>query len=332
MATRSGPALPEGLVSLIVREAVRTDKRIVHISSSYHLFGLYVATSRGLWHLAFLLTTHCQASRLQLSSFEAVHALNRRLSAEAIEAFFQLNTFLLSNPNDLPHLRVVRHIEVTGIGVLWLCGPEFSDCDISKLPTLQNLKTITIIANSQPGWQGTVRSRIGSGKHTAKLECIDVGLYELTTSQHCDARIYLKDSLVYEAFPAATTMAAVGTISSLVGEKWTQRKAKGMTLKHERIRSDHWVGLHLALWMVCHETQRLKEKGIDLGLSASERMVLDDIRKERFLFADDVPLLGGLLPSGAGLRDVGGVEGLRDPELMEWVSELMALNMKRLPL
>lgn len=241
-----------------------------------------------------------------------------------------MNVFRIDHQKGVQHLHTMRHIDFSNVGALRLSGAGFSDFEIGKLVRLPKLKTVTIASDLIAGWQDTVRRRLEASKSTSKLVCIRVGVYQLAPAGTSNIKIYLRNNQVSRAYPTATRMAAGGTISSLINSMWEHRQAKTHSDPHCRIRSDRWTDLHLALWLICYEIWLTAQKGGHRhGLTAEEIGIVNDFRGNRFFSNTHVPLTSVLLPSDVELKDLD--PALHGPELLEWASELLALNMQHFP-
>lgn len=203
--------------------------------------------------------------------------VNRQIGAEARDAFFDVNTIRLSDPEDkLIYLDETRNIELTG---------ALSLSNDSRIFGWNHYKTVTSFAASRKlrsltfdydglanPWQ-SLRQRIEEGvrvRHGLELTCIDFGLFELNTPIKTKAKIYFKDFALSSAVPRAKVLESRYRFQD---PEWIAQPfyKLGRSRQCEIAYRQPEVVL-LARWMLAHET-------LQLYRSATNRSLLTPFEK-----------------------------------------------------
>lgn len=263
----------------------------------------------------------------------------RKVSAEAIEAFFDVNAIRARSLGVItsPSFEKARYLEMSGEAEYELChGATTVGCLAGIIGSLRKLKSVMIPFDTVTRSDGkTVRQMILEPGNGAEVRCIDIGVFEIMSLE--------KDG-DEDSYGALDKTAAIGSIYfKHLGLRRVLREAKkymeqyplgdlidagyyGIDQLAEEVDSWESAKARCAAFLRLYEVFRSTRAG---DMSAFNRLSSEDM-EELGLVADEllgnsslVPEIHPDLPREVKLEDITSEHG--SELLLEWATEVLSL-------
>lgn len=247
--------------------------------------------------------------------------------------FFDVNTFTVRSVDKMTTtLAQLRHLQFAGKAALDICHRYLRPLDVvfRTASLLPQLRTITVPCDElAQDDQKTVRGVLCSQSQGNEfdLRCIDVGLFEVTPAVKVNCKIYFENIGLRRMLPQAKQYATEyqpGRLADL-------ERAENSKPYAERLEKQERASIGCGIWFQYYELMRVKREGdaaaFTRWLAAPEQEGMRFYVQDWFADSESVPWISPLLPNGVKMLDLI-VEGCtsRSPELLEWASEYMSLN------
>ena len=247
----------------------------------------------------------------------------RTVYQEARDAFFDANIIRLSGSESEDresYIHLIRHVEITGDTAGIICSAStLQDSGILKYAAFPRVQTVTLDCDELYEAGKTVRAFTGKSKQWAGLRCIDLGIFEVHTSlPDCKVKIFLRYRALTTSLSDALAVVDDPDLSFGNLEFDGLKEAYG----HDEHLEDAWVSakapycaVHLVWWLRCY----------DLLMNGGKPYCdIDFFIRQQCIGTMETPIINESLRAGDRLHDLS--LDAHEPALVEWASELLALN------
>lgn len=249
------------------------------------------------------------ARRLSISLF----LVNKTVSQEAQDAFLKCHTVLGGSlPIRGSIMPLIRNIEFRP-------GDRSFASQLNDLSGCSSkLKTVVLARENLYGWS-SMRECLEWYKQDANLECLELGLWKLTTDADCNRDVFVKHFGLASALAEARDLVATNTLTMLNLNK--------QSLEQGGVAPESWKeakAARLAWWLAAFEAFKAEEAGAVLTVQDKEIVVRwhNHFLRE----TDSIHIRQDILPAGIRLQDLSVAE--HGAEVVEWATELLGMNMR----